>query len=435
MLDIKFLRDNLALIQETAHRKNCAVDLEKLLALDTRRRTLLKSSEEIKARKNQAGEKIVTLEKEAKAAAIAALRAVGEEEKILDSELKSVEAELFSLMLLVPQPTGPDTPIGKDDSENQELFRWGEPPSFDFPIKDHIALGQELDIIDLPRAAKVAGSRNYFLKGWGALLEHAVLQYTISKLVAKGFTLFNPPQIVNYEAMMGTSYFPGGEEQAYAVGVEKKRGQGLESDKKYLIGTSEVPVTSYHADEILREEDLPKLYAGFSSCYRREAGSYGKDTQGLYRVHQFFKVEQVVICKNDLEESHKMHEFIRLNAEEILRDLNLPYRVVAVCTGDIGLGQYYKNDIETWMPSRQGYGETHSCSTFLEFQARRLNLRYKDRSGKIHFAHTLNNTAIATPRLLIPLLEIYQNPDGSVTVPAVLRPYLGGLEKITPPSF
>mgnify|MGYP001578504803 CR=1 FL=1 len=257
----------------------------------------------------------------------------------------------------------------------------------------------------------------------------AILQYINDKLVKKGFTPFTVPLLVGYEAMEGTSYFPGGEEQAYAVGVKTPDG-GIESDGKYLIGTSEVSVTSYHRDEILDEKELPKLYCGLSACFRREAGTYGKDTHGLYRIHQFQKVEQVIICKNDEEESKKMHQMILKNAEEVLQDLKLPYHVVAVCTGDMGLGQYYKNDIETWMPSRNSYGETHSCSTLHEFQSRRLNLRYRDADGKVKYCHTLNNTCIASPRILIPVLEMYQNPDGSVTIPEVLRPYMCGQGRI-----
>lgn len=230
---------------------------------------------------------------------------------------------------------------------------------------------------------------------------------------------------------MGTSYFPGGEEQAYAVGVRKERTLPIEADGAYLIGTSEVSVTSYHADEVLTLSELPKRYCGISNCFRREAGTYGKDTRGLYRIHQFQKVEQVILCPSDPEVSRAMHQEILTNAEEVLQALELPYRVVAVCTGDMGQGQVYKNDIETWMPSRNGYGETHSCSTFHDFQSRRLNIKYvDDATGEKKFVHTLNNTCIASPRILIPILEMYQNADGSVTVPEVLRPYMGGQEKI-----
>ena len=230
--------------------------------------------------------------------------------------------------------------------------------------------------------------------------------------------------------MVGTGYFPGGEEQAYALGVKRPSDEHIESDEKYLIGTSEVAVASYHSDEILSEDELPKLYAGYSYCFRREAGTYGKDTHGLYRIHQFQKVEQVILCKNDMEESAKMHAMLLKNAEEVLQELKLHYRVVANSSGDMGQGQYYKNDIETWMPSRNGYGETHSCSSFLDFQSRRLNIRYKDKNGKTQFVHTLNNTCIASPRILIAILECYQNADGTVTIPEILRPYMGGKDTI-----
>jgi seryl-tRNA synthetase len=311
-----------------------------------------------------------------------------------------------------------------------EIKKWGAFPEFAFTPKDHITLGEELDIIDVPRGVKIAGSRSYFLKGDGARLEMAVLQFTLDHLGKKGYTPFIPPVLANYEAMMGTSYFPGGEEQAYAVGVQKEKDGATESDGVWLIGTSEVSVASYHSGETLELSSLPKRYCGISNCFRREAGTYGKDTKGLYRIHQFQKVEQVVLCENDPEVSAVMHKELLNNAEEVLQALKLPYRVVDVCTGDMGRGQVYKNDIETWMPSRNSYGETHSCSTFYEFQSRRLNIKYVDRDGIKKFVHTLNNTCIASPRILIPILEIYQNPDGSVTIPEALRPYMSNREKI-----
>ena len=277
-----------------------------------------------------------------------------------------------------------------------------------------------MGLIDIPRGVKVAGTRNYFLKGDGALLHWAVLRFALDYLVERGYTVMYPPVLVRESAMRGTGYLPGGEEQAYKC----------ERDNVYLAGTSEVPVAAYHMDEILREDELPKKFVSLSPCFRREAGTYGKDTAGLYRIHQFDKVEQVIICKNDVKESIRLHEEILANSEAILQMLELPYRVVNVCTGDLGIGQVQKYDIETWMPSRKSYGETHSASRFYEFQARRLNLRYKDANGKIRFCHTLNNTLIASPRILIPILELYQNSDGSVTVPSVLRKYLGGKEKI-----
>ncbi|MDZ4216759.1 MAG: serine--tRNA ligase, partial [Candidatus Gracilibacteria bacterium] len=362
--------------------------------------------------------------------AIAAMQGSKEDFKQQEQELKGLEERFQKLMLQIPSPALDRVPVGKDDQDNVEIRTWGNLPTFDFEPKDHVQLGEDLDIIDIPRGVKISGSRFYFLKNEGALLEMAVLKYTLDKLVAKGFTAFIPPVLVQYEAMMATGYFPGGEEQAYAVGSKAEREAAPEDDGLYLVGTSEVSVASYHQGEILEEKQLPLLYAGISNCFRREAGTYGKDTQGLYRIHQFQKVEQVVICKNDPEESTRLHALILANAEEVLQDFKLPYRVVDVCTGDMGQGQIYKNDIETWMPSRKNYGETHSCSTFHEFQARRLNLRYRDAEGNKSFCHTLNNTCIASPRILIPLLEIYQQKDGSVEIPEVLRPYMGGKGKI-----
>ena len=422
MLDPKFIIQNPDTVREAARKKHVNFDVDHFIELDEKRRALQSEFDALRAEKNAANEKIQKLKGDEKKAAI--------EEKKLAENLARIEAEWRGVLLRVPGLISPETPEGKDDTENVELYKWGELPKFDFEIKDHMALGKALDIIDMERGVKIGGSRSYFLKGDGMLLELAVLQFTLNKLVAKGFTPFLPPLLVNREAMEGTSYFPGGEEQAYALGVKRPEMEHIESDEKYLIGTSEVSVASYHADEMLREDELPKLYAGYSNCFRREAGTYGKDTHGLYRIHQFQKVEQVVLCRADMAEDKRIHEMLLKNAEEVLQDLKLPYRVVAVCGGDMGLGQYYKNDIETWMPSRKSYGETHSCSTFLDFQSRRLNIRYKDKDGKTQFVHTLNNTCIASPRILIPILEIYQNADGTVTVPEVLRPYMSGKARI-----
>lgn len=431
MIDPKTILADPEAVKEAARLKGMRFDVDHFITVDEKRRALQTELDAIRAEKNAANNKISQLQGEEKQSAIAEMKAKGEGEKKAAEALRTIEEEWRHLLLTAPGKISPDTPEGRDDQENVELYKWGELPDFKFEAKDHVQLGKDLDIIDIERGVKVAGSRNYFLKGDGALLELAILQYTLHKLVGKGFTAFLPPLLVNEEAMIGTSYFPGGEEQAYALGVKRPDFEHIESDDKYLIGTGEVPVASYHAGEILKEEELPKLYAGYSYCFRREAGTYGKDTHGLYRIHQFQKIEMVVLCKNDMEESKKMHEMLLKNAEEVLQDLKLPYRVVAVCSGDMGQGQYYKNDIETWMPSRGFYGETHSCSTFLDFQSRRLNIKYKDSDGKKHFVHTLNNTCVASPRILIPLLEIYQNEDGTVTVPEVLRPWMGGKEKIT----
>lgn len=421
MLDLKYIRENLDLVKNAAKVKRIKLDLDELIRLDDRRRELLQRVEAIRAEKNAASSEIPKLAGEEKQTLLDKMKSYSQEEKTLDEDLKDVQRQLDKLLLLVPAVPSREAPIGKDDTENVELYKVGQPTEFkNFTPKDHVALGTELDIIDIPRGVKIAGARNYFLKGDGLLLENAVMRLTIDHLVAKNFTPFSVPLLVNNDAMTGTGYFPGGEEQAYKI----------EKDELNLIGTSEVSLTSYHRDETLAHEELPKLYAGLSSCFRREAGTYGKDTHGLYRVHQFTKVEQVVVCENSEEASQKMFDLLLANAKEILEKLCLPYRIVAVCTGDMGQGQVYKNDIETWMPSRNAYGETHSCSMFYDFQARRLNLKYKDSKGKTHYCHTLNNTCIASPRILIPLLECYQNADGSITIPEILRPYMNGRTKI-----
>lgn len=425
MLDIKFIRDNAEAVKDSASKKRLAIDIDRLLSLDEQRRKLQSETEALRAQKNQLSKDIPRLAKEnpeAKDAAMAQVKTIGEREKQLSTDLEVLSQEYDTLMLRVPNLLDPEVPVGKDDTENKELYRRGELPSFNFEPLDHVELGRRLDILDVERGVRISGSRFYFLKNEGALLELAVLRLALDRLVQKGFTPFLPPLLVKHEAMEGTGYFPGGEEQAYA----------MEKDGLYLIGTSEVPVASYHYDEILPADQLPKLYAGYSPCFRREAGTYGKDTKGIYRIHQFQKVEQVILCKNDAEESAHWHKVLLQNAEELLELLGLPYRVVDVCSGDLGQGQMRKFDIETWMPSRNAYGETHSCSKFHEFQARRLKTRYKDKDGKMQFVHTLNNTLVASPRILIPLLEIHQNADGSVTIPEVLRPYMLGKERILP---
>src|SRR6266571_589526 len=415
MLDIRFIREHPDLVQAGARKKRIDIDIHHLLELDERRRSLLSQVENLKALRNKMSKEIPTLQDTARQEAITQMRQVAEESRALESPLREVEAAFEALMLRVPNVPAADVPEGLTDADNVVIKTWGEIPQFDFPLRDHVELGERLDIIDVPRAVKLAGSRTYFLKNAGALLEQAVLQFALYHMVRKGFTPLVVPHLVKDEAMVGTAYFPVGQEQTYR----------LPEDQVNLIGTAEVPVTAYHADEILRADELPKYYIGLSNCYRREAGTYGKDTRGLYRIHQFQKVEQVVLCLNDPEVSAQEHE-------QVLQALHLPYRVVAVCGGDLGLPQVKKYDIETWMPSRQAYGETHSASKFHDFQARRLRLRYRDKDGNVRFVHTLNNTVIASPRILIPILELYQRPDGSVAIPEVLQPYMGGLQAIIP---
>jgi seryl-tRNA synthetase len=322
----------------------------------------------------------------------------------------------------VPNVPAAEVPEGRDDTENVELRRVGAVPGRGFPLLDHVELGRRLGILDIERGVRLSGARFYFLRGAGALLHRAVLAFALDHMVKKGFEPMEVPVLVRDPAMVGTAYFPGGEEQAYR----------LERDELNLVGTAEVPLTSFRAGEILQLSELPLRLVAQSHCFRREAGAAGKDTKGLYRIHQFQKVEQVVILPADEQASREWHEAIVRNAEEVLAALELPYRVVNVCGGDLGQPQVQKFDIETWMPSRGAYGETHSASRFHDFQARRLDLRYRDAGGELRFCHTLNNTVIASPRILIPILELYQQQDGSVLVPRALRPWMGGLEVIEP---
>ena len=431
MIDLQDLRERPDAYADAAKKKRINVDVKNFLKVDQGRRELTLAVDDMRAKRNAVSKQIPTMKGAEKEAAVKEMKELGDTLKKKEEELGKIEEEWTQTQLLLPSIPLESVPEGKDDTENVELRTWGKKPSFDFDAKDHIALGEALNIIDIARGVKIAGARSYFLKGDGARLELAVLMFTLDHLAKKGYTPFIPPLLANYDAMMGTSYFPGGEEQAYAVGVQKEKDGQMESDGVWLIGTSEVSVASYHQGETLKITDLPKRYCGISNCFRREAGTYGKDAKGLYRIHQFQKVEQVVLCEADADVSAKMHQELLTNAEEVLQALKLPYRVVAVCTGDMGRGQVYKNDIETWMPSRKGYGETHSCSTFYDFQARRLGIKYEDKDGKKKLVHTLNNTCIASPRILIPLLEIYQNEDGSVNIPDVLQPYIGGKKKIT----
>ena len=314
-------------------------------------------------------------------------------------------------------------PLGETDKENVEIRRHGDCAARPNWFRDHLEIGKMHRMIEFDGARLIAGSRAYALQGAGVMLEMAVLRFALDQLVAKNFVPVCPPLLVRHEAMYGTGYFPLGDDNAYE----------FERDKLYLTGTSEVGTVAMHMNKIFDCADLPQRFAGISACFRREAGAAGKDTRGLYRVHQFQKVEQVVFCENDEELSAKIHYELLQNAEDILRALELPYRVVAVCTGDMGLGQVLKHDIETWMPSREAYGETHSCSSFHDFQARRLGIKYRDADERKKFVFTLNNTAIASPRILIALLENHQNEDGSINVPFALRPYLGQRSRLELP--
>lgn len=430
MVDLKDLRENPQKYRRGAELKGVKVDFDALLSADEQRLASQKEFERYRAEQNDASRQISKIKDAAeKQAAIARVADLKSKVKDAEERMKAAESQVNALLLHVPQPPDEDVPVGKDASENVVLYRWGQPRKFEFQPKSHIELGQSLDIIDFEAGVKLSGTRSYFLQGAGAQLHWAVLRMALDMMVGeKGFEPLVVPVLVREKAMEGTGFFPAGREQTYHI----------PADELYLTGTGEVGLTAYHMGDTLDEKDLPRKYTTISTCFRREAGTYGKDTAGLYRVHQFDKCEQVVICRNDVEESKRWHHEMLSYSEEVLKRLNLPYRVIQCCTGDIGVKNASMMDIETWMPGRKsgddpdsGYGETHSASRLYEFQARRLNLRYKGSDGKLRFCHTLNNTVVASPRILIPILENYQNADGSVTVPEALRTHMNGRERIT----
>lgn len=414
MLDIKFIRDNIKAVKNGAQKKGIKVNIDRLLAVDETRRQILQKLEAKRAEQNRKSkirfDNIKDLE---------ILKGLKTEIKNLEKELESIEKEFNDLMFLVPQVPDDSVPDGTGEEDNKEVRKWGETTNFDFPAKDYISLMADLDLIDTERGAKVSGFRGYFLKNEGLLLSFAIWNFVLEKLVKKGFLPLGAPVVAKEFNFIGTGWLPQGKDEVYKIG-----------ENEYLIGTAEVSVMGYHAGEILKEEDLPKKYIAFSPCFRSEAGSYGKDTKGILRVHEFFKLEQVVLCKNSHEESVVWHEEITKNAEEVVRELELPYRVVINCAGDLGFGQVKKYDIETWLPSQNKYRETHSSSYFHDFQTRRLNIRYRDGDGKIQFAHSLNNTAVATPRILAQIVESYQTAKGTVKVPKVLQKYMFGIKEI-----
>ncbi len=422
MLDIKFIRDNVEAVKEAAKNKRFDVDIDGLMDLDVRRRDLLKRTEERRARRNEVASAIPKASADEKKALIEEGKQVKEELVDLESALTETQAAFDKLLLMVPSIPLPQVPIGVTDEDNVVVRKYGTPREFDFRIRDHEELGQMLGILDKERAIKFAGARSYLLRGAGALLEMAVMRLGMDIMVEQGFEPILGPLMVNEIAMVGSGFFPYGQEDTYH----------LPGEDKYLVGTSEVFLVSMNRDEILELSELPKKYSGYSSCFRREAGSAGRDTRGVYRVHQFTKVEQVAICEADPEKSLELHMQLLGNSERLMQMLELPHRVSLACTGEIGLGQVLKHEIETWMPSRQSYSETHSCSSLYDYQARRSSIRYRDADGQIKHCYTLNNTLAASPRILIPILEHYQNEDGSVTIPEALRPYMYGMTKIEP---
>jgi len=431
MLDINFIKENLKTLVKVTKDKGLKIDYKELLKLDDKRRSLIQEIDELRQKRNTNADLLKDPKKRSDKL-ISEGKTLKDKIAALEAEYAKVLAEYNKIMLLVPNVISKDTPIGKDDQDNKEVAKWGTIPKFKFKIKDHQQLGKDLDLVDIDRGVKVSGFRGYYLKNEGAQMHMALLQYALNKMIAKGFAPFITPTLIRQEALIGSGHFPFGKEEVYQIGNPGKLDSGEEiKEPLFLAGTSEPSLLAYHANETLKEEDLPIKYCGFSTCYRSEIGSYGKDTKGLYRVHEFMKIEQVIICQADIDNGLKLLEELRGIAEEVLQDLKLPYHVIAVCTGDMGAGKYKMYDLETWMPSRNAYSETHSDSFLTDWQARRLNLKYKTKEGETKYAFTLNNTVIASPRILIALWENYQNEDGTITIPEVLRPYLGNQEKIT----
>jgi len=375
MLDIKFIRENKEIVQEGAKKKRVDIDITKLIALDDERLKILKEVEELRSEVNKVSNDIVRNQDSAlKIQLIEEMRVVKEDIKSKEEKLKTIMEEWQKMMLSVPNVPDISVPEGSSDAENKEVKVGGEKPIFNFEIKNQLTLISDLDLADFERGTKVAGFRGYFLKNEGALLAFALWQFFFDSLVSKGFIPMIVPSLVKKASLVGTGYIPGGEDDLYKT-----------QDGDYLAGTGEVATMSYYSNEVLDKTKFPIKFAAFSTCFRREAGSHGKDVKGFFRVHEFYKLEQVVLCEANHEESVKFHEEITKNVEDLLIALNLPYHIVANCGGDLGLGQVKKYDIEVWMPSQNKYRETHSASYFHDFQSRRLGIRYKDENGKLHF--------------------------------------------------
>jgi seryl-tRNA synthetase len=420
MLDIQYIRQNADAVRAAIRNKRLDLDLDELLSADKERRESTTTLEQKRARRNELSALIPKASKEERPKLVDEAKQVRTDIEQLEPRLAEVQRRFQELMLRVPSIPRPEVPVGKGEEDNVEIRKVGTPRKFEFQPKDHVELMTNLGLVEWDGPRKFAGGRSYALVGNGALLEIAVLRLAIDTLIERGMKLVVPPVMVKERAMTGTGFFPLGKEEAYAI----------PADELFLIGTSEVPLVSMHCDDTLEAERLPIKYAGLSPCFRREAGAHGKDTRGLYRVHQFTKVEQVVFCAPDESVAEKHHYELLGNAEAILAKLEIPYRVAIACTGEIGLGQTRKHEVESWMPGRNTYSETHSCSTLGDFQARRSNIRVRLADGSLGYPFTLNNTAIASPRILIPLLENHQNADGSVTLPKALVPYMLGKEKL-----
>lgn len=414
MLDIKFIRDNAELVKLAAQKKKILVDISRLIEVDDKRRALMTSLESKKAEQNKVSTEIPNASSEMRRqeliTAMQGLKLLVQKE---EEELRTVMEEWQTIMLQVPNIPDMSVPDGSSDADNQEIKTWGEQTNFSFPAKDHIEIMTALKMADFERGTKVHGFRGYYLRGDGARLSWAIWNYAQQFFLAKGFEPLLVPAIVRKSNLYGTGHLPNDAEDVYKT-----------QDEDYLIGTSEVSTMGFYSDEIIEKSEFPIKFLAFSPCFRREAGSHGKDTKGLIRVHEFFKVEQVVLCEASHEESVRLHEWINRNTEEFIESLNIPYRTVLNCGGDLGQGQVKKYDIELWVPGEKTYREISSASYFHDFQTRRFNIRYRDQD-KLRYAHSLNCTAIPTPRILVSLIENFQNADGTINIPEMLRPFMG----------
>lgn len=409
------IRENKDIVQAAAKKKRVKIDIDKLIDLDDKRLEALSRVEHLRTEQNMVSKNIAETTDEAKKAElIKGMQNHKEELKEAEEKLNEIMKEWRVLMLEVPNIPDPTVPDGESDADNQEVKAWGEKTSFNFKPKDHMEIMTKLGMVDFERGSKVHGFRGYFLKGDGATLSMAIWQYAMEFFGKKGFTPVLAPAVVRKENFYGTGHLPNDAEDLYET-----------QDGDYLSGTAEVPLMGYYSGEVLDKSELPVKFLGFSPCYRREAGSYGKDTKGLIRVHEFYKVEQVILSEASHEQSVSFHEEINRNTEEFIESFGIPYRTVINCGGDLGLGQVKKYDIELWVPGEEKYREISSASYFHDFQTRRFNIRYKDTDGKLRFAHSLNCTAIPTPRILVSLIENFQNEDGTVKIPEVLQKYFG----------
>lgn len=431
MLDIQFIRENKDQISQAADAKGITFDLEKILSVDDERKQLLQEVEGLNSLKNDINNLIASAKNEEERTEVIAK---GKEIKSKIEEREplylAVKCQFDTLMAEVPNIISPDTPIGKNEEENVEIFRTDNQPKFSFPPKTHIELGKSLDIIDFDAGAKVSGYRGYYLKNEGALLAMAIISYATAKMVEQGYSIMIPPTLVKGFSLFGTGYFQGAEydskvDDVYQV-LNRELEEGSTKEAKFLVGTAEPSLLAYYTDTTLDESLLPIKVAGVSQCYRSEIGSYGKDTKGMYRVHEFQKVEQIIITRANIEEANRLQEEMLALSEDMHKELGLPYRKLQICSGDMSAGKYRAFDLEAWMPGLDRYGETGSASNFLDWQSRRLKVRYKDSAtGERKYVYMLNNTALPTPRILISILENHQQEDGSVLIPEVLQKWVG----------